>query len=138
MSRERGRALVLAWLPVALYMALIWILSSFPLPELPIDSVPLRDKGVHLVEYAGLAFFVQHATSRSWPTHSLVRVMLLAVVVTGAWGLLDELHQAFVPGRSADLLDLAADVAGAMLGTGARAGLSRLRRIGSPLQREHA
>jgi VanZ family protein len=32
-----------------------------------------------------------------------------------AWGVFDEAHQSFVPGRTADILDLLADATGAAL-----------------------
>jgi VanZ family protein len=38
-----------------------------------------------------------------------------AIFVTVAYGASDEWHQAFVPGRHADLADLVADAAGAIL-----------------------
>jgi VanZ family protein len=44
----------------------------------------------------------------------------LAVESVGAalvWGVVDELHQHFVPGRTADLADLAADTVGALVAT---------------------
>jgi VanZ family protein len=49
-------------------------------------------------------------------------------MLTMAWGLFDEIHQAFVPGRSADVLDLGADALGALVGTAARTVLSLIFR----------
>ena len=119
---------MLAWLPAALYMALIWALSSIALPELPIDSVPLRDKGVHFLEYGALGLLVAHATLRTWPHRSAARTLPLAVLICVAWGVLDEIHQAFVPGRSADVLDLVADTLGTVSGAGLRFALRVARR----------
>ncbi|MGF1465655.1 MAG: VanZ family protein [Sandaracinaceae bacterium] len=102
-------------------MALIWTLSSFALPELPVHRVPLKDKGIHLVEYAVLGFLLAHACVRTWPRHARVRTMLLAALIAGLWGLLDEIHQSFVPGRSAEVLDLVADGVGALGGAALRA-----------------
>lgn len=121
------RRIALAWLPALLYMGLIWAVSSMELPDLPIARFPLRDKGVHALEYAGLALVVTHAVLRTWPDRSRVRLALVAVLVTCAWGVLDEIHQAFVPGRSSDVLDLVADIAGAIAGTSARLALSFVR-----------
>jgi VanZ family protein len=42
-----------------------------------------------------------------------------------AYGLGDEVHQLFVPGRLFDLADLAADAAGGALGSGAYLWLAR-------------
>ncbi|UJR81188.1 VanZ family protein [Sandaracinus amylolyticus] len=119
--------IALAWLPAVLYMALIWALSSIALPELPIDHLPLRDKGVHMIEYAVLAFLVAHASLRTWPDRTRARVAAVAVLVTCGWGVLDEIHQAFVPGRATDAIDLLADVVGAIVGSTARLVVSSFR-----------
>ena len=131
MSRASVLRIALAWLPAVSYMALIWALSSMALPELPIDSFPLRDKGVHALEYAVLAFLVTHASLRTWPDRSRSRIAAVALLVTCGWGVLDEIHQAFVPGRSSDLADLVADLAGALVGSSVRLGLSVIRARGS-------
>ena len=41
--------------------------------------------------------------------------LFLSAVVTVVYGFSDEFHQLYVPGRSADMYDLAADAAGALL-----------------------
>ncbi|MET0342069.1 MAG: VanZ family protein [Polyangiales bacterium] len=102
-----------AWLPVVAYTLLIWWLSSQVLEFQIIEQVPLQDKGVHFLEYGAMGFFIAHAVSTTWPRRGAASV-LVSVIMTAATGLLDELHQAFVPGRSSDLVDLAADVAGAL------------------------
>jgi len=106
-------------------MGLIWTLSSFTF-DAPIEHVPLRDKGVHFAEYGMLGFLVAHATLRTWPGHHVLRTAALAICITVLWGWLDEIHQAFVPGRSSDALDLVADTIGAVAGTSARVILHRL------------
>lgn len=117
---NRGKKIAIAWAPAVAYMALIWAVSSIaisvPLPQ----SVPLRDKVVHFVEYAMLGFLVAFAVRRTWPKERILRTALFSVWVAFAWGVLDELHQAFVPGRSGDALDLIADFAGAVAGVATR------------------
>ena len=76
----------------------------------------MRDKLVHSLEYAVLGVFVAHASARTWPRHHVLRLFAFSALATFAWGVLDEIHQAFVPSRSADILDLAADTLGALLG----------------------
>lgn len=120
--------ILLAWLPAALYMALIWAISSIALPELPIEQVPLQDKGVHFLEYGALGLLVAHATLRTWPHRSAARTLPLAVLITVAWGVLDEIHQGFVAGRSAEVLDIVADTLGAIAGAAARFALRIARR----------
>jgi VanZ family protein len=100
-------------LPALLYAALIFWLSSQPNP-LPALSLRISDKLGHLVEYAGLAALVTlglgGAGAGAWTG------ALWAVVIGSAYGLTDEIHQAFVPNRSADVVDWVADTAGAALG----------------------
>src|SRR5690606_13731863 len=88
---------------------------------------PLRDKGVHAIEYAVLAFLVKHAVLRSWPERARMRLAAVALLIACGWGVLDEVHQAFVPGRSPDLPDLVADFVGAIVGSTARVGISAWR-----------
>jgi VanZ family protein len=109
-----ARSIALAWLPALTYMALIWFLSSRPI-SLPFAPFPHRDKVVHLLEYAILGALAAHAIHGS-TLITLRRALLWAFALSVGWGALDELHQAFVPARSPDLLDLAADVVGALLG----------------------
>ena len=120
-ARPTPRDLAIAWLPAAAYMAVIWFVSSFETPTFPTSLFPLRDKRVHVVEYGVLGFLVAHACLRTFPRHPRARVALFAMLAGLLWGVLDEIHQAFVPGRSADLLDIVADSVGVTLGT-----LSRL------------
>lgn len=119
MSRETRR-LLLAWAPAAVYMAIIWIVSSMEQPDFPVSRFPFRDKGVHATEYAVLAFLLGHACVRTFERHPRLRVAAAALLLTVLWGFLDEMHQAFVPGRSADLLDLVADSIGALAGVSGR------------------
>ena len=41
---------------------------------------------------------------------------VLAVLLSGAYGVTDELHQSFVPGRDSSAADVAKDLGGALLG----------------------
>jgi VanZ family protein len=112
------RRILLAWLPALLYMALIWQLSSMPI-TLPMASLPFRDKLAHIVEYAMLGLLAANAVRGTWPALSLPKALFAAALLTSTWGYLDEVHQAFVPGRHASAFDLLADVVGAVLGVAA-------------------
>ncbi len=102
---------VLSWLPVFAYTGLIWWLSSQAI-DFPLHRVPFRDKGVHFLEYGFLALMMTHAVRVSWPDARLGFVA--AWWLTVGLGLSDEFHQAYVPGRSADVYDLVADGLGAL------------------------
>jgi VanZ family protein len=96
-----------------LYALAIFAASSMPNPPAPPAS--LTDKHVHLVVFGGLALLLFRALSPTWPPLPSMRPALHAIALTVAYGASDEWHQAYVPGRHADLEDLAADAAGACL-----------------------
>ena len=121
---------VLSWLPVVAYTGLIWWLSSQTI-DIPLDRVPFRDKGVHFLEYGALALMMTYAVRVSWPDarYGLIAAWWLTVSL----GLTDEFHQAYVPGRSADVYDLVADACGAFAAIALYGVVSALWR-----RREHA
>jgi VanZ family protein len=113
----RMRDIALAWLPAALYMALIWLLSSGQQP-VSLEAVPFHDKGVHFMEYGTLGVLLAHAMQGTLPRASRLRVLIYAALLTVSWGVLDEIHQAFVPGRMSETADVIADAIGALAGAG--------------------
>lgn len=102
------------------WMGLIFFLSHQP--SLPTPSLfPHQDKLFHAVTYGVLGLLLQGGlpdTPGRW---------LLAWLMASLYGCSDEIHQLFVPGRSADLLDLLADSAGALLGARGAMMFSRTR-----------
>ncbi len=106
--------------------ALIWglfllALTSWPSPpEVAIvSSIPNFDKLVHAVLYGVEGFLLYFAVR--WPGPRRFS-WLRALVIGGSlavWGTLDELHQAWIPGRSMEagdaLTDAAAGFAGAVI-----------------------
>lgn len=98
------RALSL-WAPPVLYAALIFYLSSrssFPgVPSVVFDF----DKVIHATEYGVFAVLLVRATG------SPLAAWLIAVL----YGISDEVHQAFVPGRESSPFDAMADAFGAGL-----------------------
>jgi len=107
---------VRAWRFALLYMALIFLISSFQVHVPGIERIPLRDKGIHFVEYGLLGWLCAAASSRTWPSVSPWRIAAFAVFVSTLWGLSDEIHQAFVPGRCSELADVVADLLGSIAG----------------------
>ncbi len=72
----------------------------------------------HAPLYAVLAFFWAGALG-AWRQvgRRLSLAFRLAVVMAVLWGILDEWHQSFVPGRDPDVFDVLTDLQGAILGT---------------------
>jgi VanZ family protein len=121
--------------------ALVWglfllALTSWPSPpELPSAwTFPGIDKVVHGLLYAVEGFFLYFAVAWSGPRRPLRRALAVAGILA-VWGTLDEIHQAFIPGRWMEGADAVLDAVGGFLGAlaAARASTSpRFSRIGRP------
>jgi len=107
---------LIRWVPVLIWMGLIFYLSAQPdLPHHPEGVIDLIMKKVgHMGKYGILAALVWWA----WPKdarESSGRVFPYALILSGLYAFSDEVHQLFVPGRDGQLLDLAFDLSGAAL-----------------------
>ena len=101
-------------LPALIIMGISWYLSSGTLDSIPIPSV--SDKIIHLVCFAGLGFAWTWWFSReNWLARPWNHILYVTLVVA-VYGVIDEMHQYFVPGRYASALDWIADLAGGLLG----------------------
>ena len=118
------------WGPVAAYMAGIFVVSSISVvPSLPGG---MSDKLAHALLYAGLGALAVRALARGrWAgvgSLALAGSILLATL----YGVTDEIHQRFVPGRQCDVVDLAADAGGAAAAAAALWAWSIIRRFFGP------
>lgn len=106
----RGR-LYLAML--AGWVALILTLTSIPSPEFG-PSFPGADKAAHFGFYgvAGFLFVLWRRETGKGAATGVVPAAVFAALL----GAFDEFHQQWIPGRSMDLFDWAADLAGGTLG----------------------
>ena len=95
------------WVPVVLWAAAIFALSSVPSLDtgLGIWDLVLRKLG-HLVEYAILGALLLRA----------VRNDPVAIALGSAYAVTDELHQVFVTGREGHPLDWLIDTVGVVAG----------------------
>lgn len=103
------------WTAVAIYAAAIFAASSTPYPLGVQGLPPFVDKVIHAAVFGGFSLVVWMALRYSAPLVSAVRLSLLALLIAALYGLSDEIHQSFVPGRMMDGLDLLADAIGAGL-----------------------
>lgn len=108
------------WVPVVIYAGLIFYISSLEHPELYAPSwfELLGDKLLHALEYSILGILCYRSFRHAAGAWSARHALILGVIVAAAYGVTDELHQAFVPTREASLLDVLADSIGASVGAG--------------------
>jgi VanZ family protein len=107
----------------AALFSLLLYLGIFMLSSLPGSALPANIPDIipHFCEYAVLAFFFIQITTD--PLH--LRAMAIALAWLVLLGLLDELHQAFVPGRFCSSKDLLVDTIGSICGLAAYLALRR-------------
>ena len=104
MTRSR---LSTVWLPVVIWAAVIFTLSSIPSLSTGLGTWDtILRKGAHLTEYAVLGGLLYRALGRD----------PLALAVGIAYAATDELHQYFVRGRHASPVDVAIDAVGVAIG----------------------
>ena len=114
------------WSPPIAWAAVILTLTSIPAPEFaPVGAFafPGADKLVHAVLYGVLGALLARAVGATAPRRALGRVLLGVVL----FAVVDEWHQRFIPGRSAEMLDIVADLSGAGAGFAAATYLLRRR-----------
>jgi VanZ family protein len=98
--------------PVLIYAGMIFFLSS--LPQLPVVIPSFRglDKLAHLVEYYLFGCLIYRWLCSF--DQSIIRrnIFLITTLMGILYGLSDEWHQSFVPGRDATLWDVLFDALG--------------------------
>jgi VanZ family protein len=101
-------------LPACLWAILIFILSSIPRLPTPKLGVGFVDKFAHFAVYLVFGFFLARAFLSMSAQGREQRAISMAAALGIFWGMIDEVHQAFVPGRESSLLDFLADAAGVL------------------------
>lgn len=108
--RRLFQVLTLGW------AALIYYLSHQPGITYPLLFAQ-QDKLMHLIAYGVLGFLAMGSCNAGRSRHRAMHYWLVVSLV-GVYGVLDEIHQYFVPGRHSDVLDVLADISGGLLGAG--------------------
>jgi hypothetical protein len=113
--KDKYRNFMISWLPVVLYCTVIFIQSSYP-SVVRLHDVPFGDKYLHVAGYALLGMLFFRAFRSSHGGNRIFMVILLSISASTAYGISDEIHQYFVPYRTADVMDALADMVGSGLG----------------------
>jgi VanZ family protein len=108
----------MTWQRVYFLLLVGWVLVTFVLTSIPAPKIPVpvrhADKVAHLSAYAVMGFLCARwrreggASQKGAALYSLGFVALV--------GAFDEIHQFWIPGRTMDVADWVADVAGGAVG----------------------
>lgn len=112
---QRAFRVIVTVLPLV-YIIAIWVMSSLPddvIMDLPSSTTDRFIKeALHLVEFAILYVLFVVALAAN---HTLTsRLSLVVAIIAALYGIIDEVHQSFVPYRSATLIDVAKDIIGVL------------------------
>ncbi len=111
MKRIKSRS----YIPAIVWAILIMAVSSIPNLSTPNFRFSFADKIAHFVEYFILGLLTTNA-ARGFVEKTRT-AFLISAILASAYGVLDELHQMLIPGRSVEVLDMASNVTGAVFGS---------------------
>jgi hypothetical protein len=120
MHEEPEPGVAVRWGPALAVMAVIFAASSIPgstLPDAGAWDLTVK-KGGHVLGYALLGVALLQGLTGG--RRATPRQVGLALLLAALYGVSDELHQIFTPGRGPSALDVLVDTAGAILGLAAR------------------
>jgi VanZ family protein len=103
------------WLPVIIYCLAIFIQSSYPATE-SLPAFSHADKLAHAGAYTLLGFLFYRAFQTTRIRKGIALLVILSAMASSLYGISDEIHQYFVPSRTADIFDMAANTTGSFMG----------------------
>jgi VanZ family protein len=105
-----ARRILSLWGPVAAFVVLLYVLSA----QRQLPETGASDKVLHALAYMVLGLLSIRAFHGGLGPLA-PKATALALVLTVGYGVFDEIHQAFVPGRHSSALDVVADAVGFLL-----------------------
>jgi VanZ family protein len=108
------RRALLLWGPVAAFAAFLFFLSGQR--QIPAADL-VWDKLLHAIGYGAFALLAIRAFHGGFGPMT-AGATTLAFLFTVGYGITDEIHQSFVPGRNPSALDVVADAVGFALAAG--------------------
>jgi len=125
-EKPRNTRRIIAGIAAVAWAALVFIASAIPGNDYPPHPEPLNIVA-HFCLY--LMFAVLLTLAFNGPKRALWISALIALVVASLYGISDEVHQLFVPGRSSDPMDWLVDTTGALVGATATIWLLSARKV---------
>lgn len=104
------------FVPAMVWAVIIFCLSSIPNLSTPSFGFKMTDKIAHFGEFFILGMLVAYSFGKR--NLNIGKIFWISASISGLYGIIDELHQFFVPGRQADGFDMLADVLGSVSASG--------------------
>lgn len=105
-------------IPLISVLAGVFYLSSLPGSTFDPYHFEYADKFAHVLVYMVVGFMFARLLSAGPSLKGRYSIIVpVAIILSGIYGLSDEWHQSYVQGRSAEALDLVADLVGGCLGS---------------------
>lgn len=107
---------IIYWVPVVLWASVIFWFSS--LPTNPVSTVYWQEfavkKTAHMVEYSIFTIFLYRAFKNTFSI-SGSKLYWITPLISAVYGITDEIHQMFTPGREPTVRDAIFDTIGTVL-----------------------
>lgn len=102
------------YLPLIIYWLILFVATTLPTQHMP--KTGISDKIEHFLGYFLLTFLLCNTLYFQDKKVAMKKFpVILALGIVAFYGMVDELHQYFVPGRFCDINDWIADVIGALI-----------------------
>jgi len=109
------RKVGLIYIPLVLYWIVLFIATTLPGQDLP--DLGFSDKIQHFGAFFVLAILLNLALIYQRKSYFLFKnASISTIIITLSYGAIDEIHQLFISGRSADIRDWLADSSGVIIG----------------------
>jgi len=103
------------WTPVLVCAGFIFFASSIPGSKVP-GLFPYQDIAFHFIAYLLLALFFARAFKNTYVSVNVIKLIIFTFIFTLFYGISDEFHQMYVPGRNVSGFDLLIDGLGGFFG----------------------
>lgn len=104
------------WLPVFLFLGIIFYASTIPGKDIT-SFISWQSVAYHFFVYLFLAFFLIRAFRRTYPDKPVIMAVFFVIIFGVIYGIMDEFHQSFTPGRSVSAFDVFVDSLGSIIGS---------------------
>ncbi|MBM2813588.1 MAG: VanZ family protein [Ignavibacteria bacterium] len=110
-EKEKLRRIIFT-LPVIMISSGIFWLSNQSRPPLPDLVFELNDKFLHFIAYFIFGISILLAVQANGKKWNQRQIIITVIIIGFIYGISDEIHQYYIPGRSFDFFDWIADAAG--------------------------